>query len=378
MFNNVTKSFFTSPLEQFDSVFALKIKHLWALSQEFSQVELQNFDIVEFGQDLYDEYLGAFDPSIVGISAIIFYFVMIFIAKALGIPIKTFSYKFPLLGDYVVYFFLKAIYYLSACLSFFLILSPLSMTEMAEITYQVWLIKTYNIVVLDLFLYAAFIFAWFYYFQRKAEYYDFIGVPFIVPKNNYHYFLEFFHRSTIDFFSSVVNKDKKTQKFYPIVYVLFFFLLVTNVQGLIPYSYTATSHLINTFYLALGLFSYIIYLIFTEKGLTHFLTLFLPSGTPLPLTFLLVPIEIVSYFFRVVSLSVRLFANMMAGHTLLKVILGFSWSILAAGEFYYIINFVPIIILMLLTMLELGVALIQSYIFSILTCIYLKDAFEGH
>jgi F-type H+-transporting ATPase subunit a len=104
----------------------------------------------------------------------------------------------------------------------------------------------------------------------------------------------------------------------------------------------------------------------------------MPAGCPLPLIFLLIPIEFISYTFRLVSLSVRLFANMMAGHTLLKVIVGFSWSMILMGDFFLLANLFPMAILFILTFLELGVALIQAYVFTILTCMYLKDIFVGH
>jgi ATP synthase subunit 6 len=103
-----------------------------------------------------------------------------------------------------------------------------------------------------------------------------------------------------------------------------------------------------------------------------------PAGTSLALVPLLVPIEAVSYIFRVASLPVRLFANMMAGHTLLKVIVGFSWSMILMGNGMLIANLLAIGILIVLHFLELGVALIQTYIFTILTCIYLKDIYVGH
>lgn len=115
-----------------------------------------------------------------------------------------------------------------------------------------------------------------------------------------------------------------------------------------------------------------------KNGVAFFFSLFMPTGCPLPLMFLLIPIEFVSYSFRLVSLSVRLFANMMAGHTLLKVIVGFSFSMILMGDSMVIINLFPIALLFILTFLEVGVALIQAYIFTILTCIYLKDIFVGH
>ena len=115
-----------------------------------------------------------------------------------------------------------------------------------------------------------------------------------------------------------------------------------------------------------------------KHGISYFFSLFMPAGCPLPLLFLLIPIEFISYSFRLVSLSVRLFANMMAGHTLLKVIVGFSFSMILMGDSMLLVNLFPIAVLFVLTFLEVGVALIQSYIFTILTCIYLKDIFTAH
>ena len=112
--------------------------------------------------------------------------------------------------------------------------------------------------------------------------------------------------------------------------------------------------------------------------MNYFLNLFLPAGAPFALFFLLIPIEFISYTFRVVSLSVRLFANMFAGHTLVKVILGFSWSMILIGDVFLILNLFPLAILFMLTFLELGVAVIQAYIFVTLTTIYIKDIFVAH
>jgi len=105
---------------------------------------------------------------------------------------------------------------------------------------------------------------------------------------------------------------------------------------------------------------------------------FLPPGTSLGLALLLVPIEFVSYMFKPISLGVRLFANMMAGHTLLKVIAGFAWSMMASGGLLFVAHLVPLAVLILLVGLELGVAMIQAYVFTILTCIYLNDAINLH
>ena len=130
--------------------------------------------------------------------------------------------------------------------------------------------------------------------------------------------------------------------------------------------------------MALALFISIIVTILDKKGINYFLGLFMPPGCPVGLIFLLIPIEVISYSFRVVSLSVRLFANMMAGHTLLKVIVGFSWIMVFMGDGMILCNLIPIVILFILTLLEIGVALIQAYIFTILSCIYIRDIFEAH
>ncbi|MEY4050709.1 MAG: synthase subunit 6 [Bacteroidota bacterium] len=110
----------------------------------------------------------------------------------------------------------------------------------------------------------------------------------------------------------------------------------------------------------------------------HFFALFLPPGTSIVLAFLLVPIELISYVFKPVSLSIRLFANMMAGHTLLKVIAGFACTLMANSGILFLLHYVPLLILIPLFGLELGVALIQSFVFSILICIYLNDSINLH
>lgn len=159
---------------------------------------------------------------------------------------------------------------------------------------------------------------------------------------------------------------------------VFAFVLFNNLIGMIPYSDTATSSLILTFWVSLSVFGSLIYLLLRKHGVAYFFSLFMPSGSPLPLMFLLIPIEFISYSFRLVSLSVRLFANMFAGHTLLKVIVGFSWSMILAGDIFLVVNLIPVAILVVLTFLEIAVAIVQAYIFATLTAIYLKDIFVAH
>ena len=159
---------------------------------------------------------------------------------------------------------------------------------------------------------------------------------------------------------------------------VFSFVLINNLMGMLPYSDTGTSSLMLTFWVAFSIFISLLTLMISKHGITYLFGLFMPTGCPLWLTFLLIPIEFISYSFRLVSLSVRLFANMMAGHTLLKVIVGFSFSMILIGDSMLIVNLFPISILFILTFLEVGVALIQAYIFTVLTCIYLKDIFVSH
>jgi len=156
---------------------------------------------------------------------------------------------------------------------------------------------------------------------------------------------------------------------------IFGFVLINNIMGMLPYSDTGTSSLILTLWVAIGVFGTILTLMFRKHGVTYLFNLFLPSGIALPLLFLLVPIELISYTFRLVSLAVRLFANMMAGHTLFKVLIGFSWSMIMVGDIFLLVNLFPLGVLFVLTFLEIGIAVVQAYIFTLLTCMYLKDVF---
>ena len=126
------------------------------------------------------------------------------------------------------------------------------------------------------------------------------------------------------------------------------------------------------------MFAALVTLMIKKNGINYFFSLFIPSGCPLALIFLLIPIEFLSYSFRCVSLSVRLFANMIAGHTLIKVLIGFSYVRFTLGEGYAVAAFLPAFVVFILIFLERAVAGIQAYIFTILTCIYLKDLYTSH
>ncbi|MDF1733298.1 MAG: F0F1 ATP synthase subunit A, partial [Minwuia sp.] len=160
--------------------------------------------------------------------------------------------------------------------------------------------------------------------------------------------------------------------YFPFLFTLFFFILFCNLLGMIPYSFTPTSHIIVTFGMALVVFIGVTIIGFAKNGL-GFIRLFVPSGVPIPLLFILVPIEIISYFVRPISLSLRLFANMMAGHTMLKVFGGF---VISLG---FVAGWAPLAFLVALTGLEIGIAMLQAYVFTILSCLYLHDALHpGH
>jgi F-type H+-transporting ATPase subunit a len=166
------------------------------------------------------------------------------------------------------------------------------------------------------------------------------------------------------------NVGREGRPYFPFVFTLFSFILFGNILGLLPYSFTFTSHIIVTVSLALLIFIGVTVIALVKHGF-RFFAFFLPPGVPLLIAPLLVPIEIISYLSRPISLSVRLFANMMAGHTLLKVIAGFVFSLGVFGV-------VPVAGLVAITGLELLIAFLQAYIFSILTCLYLNDALHLH
>jgi F-type H+-transporting ATPase subunit a len=160
------------------------------------------------------------------------------------------------------------------------------------------------------------------------------------------------------------------RKYFPIIFTVFVFVLTGNLLGMIPYSFTFTSHIIVTFAMAIVIFLAVTVLGFVRHG-THFFSFFVPPGTPLVMYPLMIPIEILSYLSRPISLAVRLFANMMAGHILLKVIAGF---VAAMGVF----GILPLALVVALTGLEIIIAFLQAYVFTILTCLYINDAIKLH
>ena len=166
------------------------------------------------------------------------------------------------------------------------------------------------------------------------------------------------------------NIGDKGRKFFPLIFTLFTFLLFGNMLGMLPYSFTFTSHIIVTFVLAMFIFLLVTLLGIFIHGFKFF-GLFVPKGVPMLMLPLMIPIEIISYLSRPISLSVRLFANMMAGHTMLKIFAGF---IVPLGIF----GIAPLMVDVALTALEVLIAFLQAYVFTILTCLYLNEAINLH
>lgn len=176
-----------------------------------------------------------------------------------------------------------------------------------------------------------------------------------------------------DFVSGLLkeNVGNEGRKYFPFIFSLFMFILFSNLLGLLPGAFTVTSHIIVTAAMALFVFVMVTIIGIIRHGL-HFFTYFVPQGAPMWLVPIMIPIEILSYFIRPMSLSVRLFANMVAGHVMLAVIGGF---VIAMGVWF---GWIPLAFVTVLFGLELLIACLQAYVFTILTCIYLHDAIHLH
>jgi len=179
--------------------------------------------------------------------------------------------------------------------------------------------------------------------------------------------------------SIVVNQinDKKGQLYFPFMYVLFVFILMNNLLGMVPYSFAPTSHFILTFSL-----SFTVVLGATIMGLSRhglkFFSLFVPAGCPLALVPLLVLIEFISYLARNVSLGLRLAANILSGHMLLNILSGFTYNIMNSGIVFFFLGLFPLAFIIAFSGLELGIAFIQAQVFVVLSCSYIKDTLELH
>ncbi|MBN9412394.1 MAG: F0F1 ATP synthase subunit A [Candidatus Paracaedimonas acanthamoebae] len=185
--------------------------------------------------------------------------------------------------------------------------------------------------------------------------------------------IQSFYEISYDFIQTMVkdNLGEDGKKFFPFIFSLFLFILFGNLWGMIPYSFTFTSHIIVT-----GALAFIVFVLITSVGLAKhgvkFFRLFFPKGVPLAIAPILIPVEIIAYLFRPITLAIRLFANMMAGHMVLKLFGGFTVAMGVYGLF------APLPFLIFFTAFEVFVALLQAYVFTILTCIYLHDTLHLH
>ena len=177
---------------------------------------------------------------------------------------------------------------------------------------------------------------------------------------------------TYEFASNTLreNAGESARPYFPFIFTMFMFILMCNLLGMVPYSFTATSHIIVTFMLAMIVFVTVTLIAIIKHG-TKFLMFFLPAGTPWWMAPVMYLIELFAYLTRPVSLSIRLAANMMAGHTILKVLAGFVILMGIGGV-------IPFAFLVILTGFEIGIAILHAYIFTVLSCVYLNDALHLH
>jgi F-type H+-transporting ATPase subunit a len=177
----------------------------------------------------------------------------------------------------------------------------------------------------------------------------------------------------------VINQinPNKGQMFFPLMYVLFIFILINNLIGLVPYSFASTSHFILTFSISFTIVLGATILGFQRHGLKFF-SLFVPSGCPLGLLPLLVLIEFISYLSRNVSLGLRLAANILSGHMLLSILSGFTYNIMTSGIIFFVLGLIPLAFIIAFSGLELAIAFIQAQVFVVLSCSYIKDGLDLH
>lgn len=197
-----------------------------------------------------------------------------------------------------------------------------------------------------------------------------------IISNNWSISLESVYATIHSIVINQINANKG-QVYFPFIYVLFIFILINNLIGMVPYSFASTSHFILTFSI-----SFTVVLGATILGLQkhhlEFFSLFVPAGCPLGLLPLLVLIEFISYLARNVSLGLRLSANIISGHLLLNILSGFAYNIITSGFLFFLIGIIPIAFIIAFSGLELGISLIQAQVFVVLTSSYIKDALDLH
>lgn len=197
---------------------------------------------------------------------------------------------------------------------------------------------------------------------------------FVIP-SNWQLVLESFYKFMLSIVTDQIGNDGK--KYFTLLTSIFIFILLSNFLGMIPYNLTVTSHPIITLGFSFSLFIGITTIGLLKHGL-HFFHLFVPSGVPVALLPIIVIIEVISYLTRPLSLGVRLFANMFAGHTLLNIISFFTWNILISGGIFSILGLIPVALIVALISLEYVICFLQAYVFTVLVASYLNDVIHLH
>ena len=198
----------------------------------------------------------------------------------------------------------------------------------------------------------------------------------IIPSNRQSG-VESLYEFILETVENMVGDEKLAARYFPFYFFLFSFILFSNLVGMVPYSFCVTSHLAVTFTLGIIIWFGAMIIGLRHHGI-HFFSRFMPSGAPFAMMPFLIGIEILSYFFQVISISVRLFANMMAGHSLLKILAGFAWAMLSAGALGLFGSFLTLSVVLAVTGLEVGIAFLQAYVFTMLACMYLSDSINLH
>jgi F-type H+-transporting ATPase subunit a len=251
-----------------------------------------------------------------------------------------------------------------------MIINPLEQFQIIDLL-SISILGTYKLSLTNIGLYLSIV--------------TFLIISFMVLSTSYHRFVitdktSLISEATYDSVLSIVKEQigAKNEKYLPFIFSLFIFILFSNLLGLIPYSFTPTSHIILTLSLSVAIFIGVT-ILGLQKHKLKFFSLFIPVGTPLVLVPFLAIIELISYLARALSLGIRLGANMISGHILLKILSSFIWKLNTYGIIAsIIIGFIPMIIFTAIVGLELAVAIIQALVFIILTSSYIRDAIYLH
>ena len=197
-----------------------------------------------------------------------------------------------------------------------------------------------------------------------------------IISNSWNISIESIYHTIFNIVKNQIGKSKK-QWYFPFIYILFLFILLNNLIGMIPYSFASTSHFILTFSISFTIVLGATILGINRNGL-EFFSLFVPGGCPLALLPLLVLIEFISYLARNISLGLRLAANIVAGHLLLNILSGFTYNIMTNGIIFFFLGLLPLAFIIAFSALELGIAFIQAQVFVVLSTSYIKDALDLH